>query len=450
MKKLFLSAALLLFLFANGHAAVAPTTALSASTFINSMGVNTHIIYKDGAYANAASVVQDLNYIGVYHVRDSAPTSWNPGTASLGDYVTWANAGIYFDLLGAQIASDGSSVDLTMINAIAGSIQNNILSIEGPNEINNWPVGPYDGLPAGTAAAIAFMGDLYTAVHSDPALIPGILVYDMTGAPSVSSLAARADVANTHPYPSNGQQPYDFVEGAFAGYTMSRPFPEVITEIGNFSLPPGWLAGTPWWEGYTELGIDEPTQAKSIINSYFDGALFGVGRTYIYELLDEKADPTMTLPEFHFGMFRFDTLTQPAASAHMPKASAIAIHNLTTLLNANGATPVNSFAQRQLSYSVENMPSTGSSLLLQRADGTFILALWNNVPFWYWDSIISMPVNSTPIQVMLQLQQQASSIQVFDPLVGITPITSQQNIQGMTLNVPDHPILVTITLGSKR
>src|SRR5215213_4148070 len=429
MKKLssYLHFGLFLFSCADVHAAA--TTAVTADAFIDSMGVNLSLPNKDSAYGDVAQVVQDLNYLGIHHIRD--------GIASPQDYVTLANAGIKFSLLGGQMAADGSCVDMALVDAIANRVGPSIIAIEGPNEVDNWPVGPYKGIPVGDQAAIAFMHDLYVAVKANPHLAPGTIVYDMTG--PVYSLAGRADVANSHPYPSHGQQPYTFIQNAFNHYLMPAPFPKVITEIGYFNLPPSWPQGKPWEEASAFLGIDEATQAKGILNIYFDAALFGVSRTYVYELLDPFSDPNSTDWQQHFGLFRF---------THEPKPSAVAIHNLTTILRNNDGSQVKNSAPGRLDFSFESMPSTGSSLLLQRSDGTFLLALWNNVDFWASDWTTSVPVNSTPVKVMLHLQQQASSIQVFDPLVGTKPLSSNQNLQGLLLNVPDHPILVAITLAS--
>ncbi|MGD0961671.1 MAG: hypothetical protein ABSB19_17815 [Methylomonas sp.] len=416
------------------------TPAMSVDDFRDSLGVNTHIIYKDGAYARVSNVIDDLNYIGIKHVRDGVPMAWWPGSASLGDYAAMANGGILFDLivdLGIRIDRTKSIVEqnILMMDAIAAVTPNSIIAIEGPNEINNWPVPPYDGY-TGTGAAVAFQDDLYKAVHSD-ANLPHV-VYDMTGSPMVDSLAGRADVENMHSYPHNGQQPFGYISGAFArNYAAAESYPGVITELGNFSLPPTWPAGKPWWEGYTELGVDEATQAKMIVNAYFDAAAVGVMLTYVYELLDEKEDPTSTLAEFHYGLFKFD---------HTPKVSATALHNLNTILTTNGAANANVFANGGLDYTLHNLPASAGTLLLQKTDGAFVLALWNNTPFWTWTQTQSAPIHSSPADVLLQLEQQASAIKIYDPLKSPSPFETRRYTQGTILEIPDHPILVEITL----
>ena len=46
-------------------------TILSASSFVGSIGVNTHAGYAWGSYNNLALMVDDLKYLGVTTLRDS-------------------------------------------------------------------------------------------------------------------------------------------------------------------------------------------------------------------------------------------------------------------------------------------------------------------------------------------------------------------------------------------
>lgn len=46
------------------------TTVMRAEDFLNTLGVNTHIPYTDGGYANINNVASDLAYLGIDNVRD--------------------------------------------------------------------------------------------------------------------------------------------------------------------------------------------------------------------------------------------------------------------------------------------------------------------------------------------------------------------------------------------
>lgn len=106
-------------------------SASRAASFLNSLGVNVHVEYTDGKYANSSQVVSDLAYLGVDHVRDATLNAGNQGQSSYG---VLAAAGIKFDLifLGWNIPSSFSLLD-KFLTAHPGAVD----AIEGPNEINN-------------------------------------------------------------------------------------------------------------------------------------------------------------------------------------------------------------------------------------------------------------------------------------------------------------------------
>ncbi len=68
-------------------------TAISAASFINSLGVNTHIDFDNYGYQNLSTVESSLEYLGVKNVRDSGPNN--------SDLTTWLQVsqatGVKFD-----------------------------------------------------------------------------------------------------------------------------------------------------------------------------------------------------------------------------------------------------------------------------------------------------------------------------------------------------------------
>ncbi len=412
---------------------------MSTADFLDTLGVNTHIVYKDGAYANIANVARDLSYLGIHHVRDNVLNHLGPDTASLGDYKTLADIGAKFDLvvtyaLPTPAGAGFVEQNIFMLDAMEAAMPHGIEAVEGLNEVNNWPIPSYRG-ETGVAAALESQKDLYRAVHADPHL-RGITVYDLTGAGQQPSFAGRADFGNQHPYPHNALQPAAWIAQGFAqAYSAQGAYKRVITETGNFSLPRDWPVGKPWWEAGAMLGVDEATQAKSILNTYFSAAAQGVSRTYVYELLDEKPDVGSLVTSMHYGLFRFDNSPKPAAEA---------IHNLTTMLKAPGARP--GASQQGLDYAIAGAPATMRSFLLQHADGRFVMALWNEVPFWMWNGPASRPVTAPPVPVTLTLAQPAGSIRVFDPLVSANPIKPASRGREIAVALTDHPTLVEIWL----
>lgn len=397
-----------------------PTT-IPLAAFVDSLGINIHINYKDGAYADAGQVAADLRHLGIVHVRQGIPASW--GTVRPADFTTLAQQGVRFDMV-LRWEDVENGFYQTFLHDLVQANPGSLAAIEGFNEINNWPV-TYAG-QTGPAAAQMALQAVYAAVHADP-LLKGVPLFDMTGAPRVARINKRADVANAHPYPHNGRQPCGAVDRAFdEGYVQPAPLPRVITEIGNFTLPRDWPANKSWWHGYTMLGVDEATQAKSVIAAYFCAARAGVSRTYVYELLDEKPDPANTQPEMRFGVFRFD---------HSPKPAATAIRNLVLLLNQAAVRP----GSAALARDAITAPASVRKLLLRKQGGGLILALWNDVDFWSFDG----PLNAAPVPVTLRLSRPVA-VDIFDPLAGTAPVARRGAALAIDIPVPDHPILVEL------
>jgi len=397
---------------------------LTVAEFLDTLGVNVHLNYKDTAYADAAAVARDLHYLGIRHVRDALPMAWSAGGAHPEDFAYMVKAGVKFDLG----VDGGKSFDPNVVVARADEVSKlmpgAIEAIEGFNEINNWPV-TYKGTTS-PAAADAAMRALYAALHADPHLA-GVPVYDMTGAPTPMDLTGRADFANAHPYPHNGNPPAITADPDLKGHVGAS----VVTEIGNFSLPATWPAGKPWWEGYTMLGMDEESQAKSILLSYFSAAEAGIKRTYVYELLDEKTDPGSNQPEFHYGLFHHD---------HSPKAAAVAIHNLTTFLaGAGGASPPMDDEPPPLK--LLNAPPHTHLLYIRGGQKTWFAAVWIDAPFWKWTGPTAERAPKTSIDIKLEYRTKILSISKFDTINGETTKLLSLNSKNY-LSVYDHPVII--------
>jgi hypothetical protein len=102
----------------------------------------------------------------------------------------------------------------------------------------------------------------------------------------------------------------------------------------------------------------EDQQAKFYLNTYLHFYKQGWTHTFIYQMRDNEGGPANT-----WGIYHADST---------PKIAAADIHNLTTILADN-----TSHARGKLKYSIPNEPATMHDLLLQRSDGTFYLAVWD-------------------------------------------------------------------------
>ncbi|WP_321920385.1 calcium-binding protein [Paraburkholderia tropica] len=402
------------------HAADA-VRAMPTSDFIDSLAVNTHVNYTDGAYVNVHNIADDLNWLGIRHVRDIVPN----GSPPFDNYVYLARRGVKFNFLVRTNIDESIAQAVALNTAVPGSVA----AIEGFNEIDNFPV-TYNGLK-GAAAGLASQRDIYSRVQTTPALA-GVRVYDVTGydPKGVDTRTSSADYSNTHVYPQNGEQPSYNANGdhwlpAALGSVKKFELPVVVTEFGYFSMPQS---------GWYMLGVDEPTQAKGVLNGYMDAAAAGVKRLFVYELLDQKPDPQNKNAEMHYGMFRND---------NSPKVVAHTIRNLTTILNTNTPHRTRAAARDTLAYTLSGMPVSAYSLLLKKKDGRFVLALWNETPIW--DRAKGTPLVSPPVPVQVGLGANARRVDVYDPMVSAEPLAAHRNEGQISVDVPDHPILLEIT-----
>ncbi|MBY2918281.1 calcium-binding protein [Rhizobium leguminosarum] len=390
--------------------------AVRINDIIRSFGIDTHIDYTDGKYSNVGEVVKALNYLGLDTVRDHAPNSASDpnGQTHLGDA---AEAGVQF-VFSAQREVDPATV-AQRLHSFVQAHPGSVVGIEGPNEVNNWPVS-YHGL-SGQAAAVAYQKDLSADVNADP-LLKNIPVLGFTG----YTVASASDYTTIHTYAKDGDQPYSWLSRESGVQRAADPGkPLAITETGyHTSLTADTNGG---WEG-----VSEATQAKLLLNTLMDGAALGSKQTFIYELLDAYSDPQGTNQEKHFGLFHLDYSAKPAATA---------IHNLTEILADDGAAKA-SFSAGTLDYSIDGLPSSARSLLTEKSDGSYQIIVWNEPDIWSQSSDTAIQATTTAVKV--NLGASFGSVKVFDPVTGTTAVKSLSNVSSLTLDVVDHPVIIEV------
>jgi hypothetical protein len=401
--------------------------AVSNDTFLSSLGINTHVSqgYNPGSY------VLPLRYLGVRNIRDSRG---NPS----GLILLHQQAGIRVDLLADQV--DGViSVARTLARAGA------LLSIEGPNEPNNFTItynGQKGGGTSGSWIPVAqLQKDLYSAVKSDPELKQFPVFHVSEGGAETDNVGLQfltipagagtllpegtqfADYANPHNYVSGNHIGYvdnqawqaadptlnSYWDGLYVEYgrTWKRHFPGYsnaeLQVLPRVTTETGWSAANL---------AEERIQGVILVNTYLAQFKRGWRYTFIYQLGEgEGGGGTQGL--FHENW--------------TPKLAAIYIHNLTSILADDKpvATP------GKLDYSIANQPSTVHDLLLQRSDGVFQLLVWGEQVTGSNDVIVNL--GSTP-----------ATVKIYDTAVGNTPIQNLTNVTSVPLTVTDHAMIVEI------
>jgi hypothetical protein len=416
-------------LFFTAYNARADTRAVSANDFLNSIGVNTHI---SNGLDNVKGATGPLLYGGFRNIRD--------GGRNIPALITLhAATGVKVALM----PSNGS-VSITISNLEQLAAAGALLASEGPNEPNNFPV-TYQGKTSGfetTFRPVAlFQRDLYRAVKSDPKL-KGIPVFHSSeaggaepdnvglqfltiprGAGTLMPAGTRyADYANCHNYvirkifvdnaawgaesPDVKVPPYDGMYSEY-GVTWHRQF--LGYPVSQLAAVPKVTTETGWFTQGT-YAISEDQQGKLFLNLYLAAFKRGWSYTFIHTLRDN-------VDKGYWGLFHTD---------YTPKLSATYLHNLTTIL-----ADASSIAPGSLNYSIPAEPVTVHDLLIQKSNGTFELAVWDE------------KATGTD-NVTVNLGSTYATVNVYDPTLGTSPTKTLSNVPSIPLTLSDHPVIIEI------
>jgi hypothetical protein len=309
-----------------------------------------------------------------------------------------------------------------------------LAAIEGPNEINdNWDGGgahPPDSVvetdnnfAAAQAAFLSWAQALWafraanaTALGGVELLSPTILYYtaDNSEWGTLPSVKQYVDYGTFHYYsgnqgtdgvPSWPSDPDNFAVYYGLAQNAINPGGSMVQSEGGASME----AGT----GYAP---DGRSQARYFLMQLFDHFAVGGHRFMLYELFDGNTGTSD--PQDNYGIYKSDELT--------PKPSAIAMHNLASLLslNDNWLDPANLSdiadfvpAYSGAGFSISGLASAGaagSSLIMPKSDGSTIIAVWNE-PEIDDGSGVSLNPAADPIVVNFG---STHAYRVFDPTGG--------------------------------
>jgi hypothetical protein len=415
-----------------------PATAVAANGFLNSLGINIHM--SQGVLE--ASYEPLFNYTGIRNARDLGASGHAAAYVTLHD-----NTGVLFDIFADNSGNVGDLLSTGKSLANAGGL----LAFEGANEPNNFPI-TYDGQKGGATGTwlpvAQYQSAIYSQVKGDSTLMQyPVFGVSLDGAENdnvglqfltIPSGAGTlmpdgtqyADYANPHDYliPFDNSLlvnneawgasgplvtgPWDGLyreygvtwKNHFAGYSNDQlaTLPRVTTETG-------WPTGNG-----TNRTISEDQQGKLYLNTFLDFYKQGWTQTFIYQMRDNEGGPANT-----WGIFHADST---------PKSAATDIHNLTTILADD-----TSNAPGSLGYSISNEPATVHDMLIQKSNGTFYLAVWDE-----------RVVGTGSDDVTVNLGGAHSTVNVYDPTIGTSIQQHLTNVSSVTLSLSDHPLILAI------
>jgi hypothetical protein len=336
-----------------------------------------------------------------------------------------------------------------------------LVAAEGPNEPNNFAFS-YNGNQCsfnngnGSFLPCAqFQRALYLMVHRDPKLA-GIPVWGMTAVgaepdnvglqwlkiPAGSKAlmpdgTQYADVANVHNYVQGNGSSANTLEDnqAFWAESVDRGG----TCAGCFNVYGEYWGGAggstgqgTWAKGYpinvlgqnqipkvtTETGwnitktpaVSADMQGRLLTDVYLQAYKQGWSKTFIYLMFNNAGD-------HGYGMLNV---------SRRPALLGQYIHNLTRILADHSS----SFKPSSVNYSLSGMPSTGYSMLMQKSNGKYDLAIWGEAF-----------ASKTSSKITVNLGE-AHQVKVYDITQGTAPIREPGNVTSVQVTLTDHAVIV--------
>jgi hypothetical protein len=415
------------------------TTAVSANDFLNSIGVCVHV--QHGVPAD--KLVEPLKYTGIRVVRDGADQNFDMS----GLLLLHRQAGVLIDFGPGSAATD-PEIPKTIKACKKLAEAGGLLSIEGPNEPNNFGGVTYHGQNSDKLKSWVpvanFQRDLYRSVKSDPMLskYPVFGVSEAGAEDDNSGLqylkvpegvnatmpagTEFSDYLNVHNYVCGHiDHLIDNQATAAAAVEAGSVAPAGIDDLwGNHGLTwrkhfqgyskaklntiPKVTTETGWKSDGTPAGDD--LQGKVLTNLYLAQYKAGWKHIFVYEFTDD-ADGA-------FGFYKGDLTT--------PRKAADYLHNLTTILADNASL----MRPGKVRYTISDKPATVHDLLIQKSNGTYELAVWGERV--KGSSNITVDLGGLPY----------ASVKVYDPTIGTTPTQTLRSVASVPLSVSDHVLIL--------
>lgn len=357
--------------------------ARSADSFVDAIGVNTHLHYEDTPYNDFPKVKSALLDLGIRHIRDGlVDSTWQPYYDRLNEL---GREGIHA-LLIRSIPSRYNEHYQPSPERIIPTLSKLADSVEGIEGTNEPDLSHRDGADW-VAQTRENQREIFKAVKGDatfgrlPVVGPSVCFSDQ---PELGDQSDYLDYGNSHPYPG-GRPVSEEIDTELAKQkAVSGKKPLMITESGYHTA----VATT---DGH--LPVSESAEAKYLPRLFAEYFRRGVVRSYDYQLLDQ-AEGEATDPETHFGLLRHDFSRRPAYGA---------MKNLIALLSDKGGEA----AADELDFTLTaadggKLPDTVHHALLRKANGWHYLLVWNDVRSW--DPKKRVDVTVEPVKAVLTLK----------------------------------------------
>jgi hypothetical protein len=314
-------------------------TAKSAKGFADSVGINVHLSYTDSAYVTKFDVVRDaLVDLHVRHLREGLVKAGN--TAYFSHLHELGQLG--FKAMFITAPDQGEST-LESFPARVGPI---IEGYEAPNEFDQ------SRAPDWTGTLRIYMGTLHAVSTRMRIPVTGPSLTKPESFALLGDVSALISYGNLHNYPA-GRHPGTHGWGA-------NGYGSLTYNVANVERYAGDLPVMTTETGYTNdagaaNAVTEELAAKYLprLIAYHFSA--GISRTYIYELLSSGRED--------FGILSRDARKKPAY---------FALEELMKMVDDR----TESRSPGSLDLHMSGGNGDMQHLLLQKADGSFLLLIW--------------------------------------------------------------------------
>jgi hypothetical protein len=362
-------------------------TPVNADSIADSVGVNIHLHNANTVYGNFDLIHRLLTNLGLRHTRDGLiDTTWQEYYRR---HIALGQLGIKCLFITSPNQSDA------LITRWPSRVPGAFEGYEAPNEYD------LSGDPHWAATLIPFVRRLYGAVKSNSATakfpVVGPSLTQTASYGQVEGLEQYFDLSNLHNY-FGGRNPGTPGWGA-GGYGS------IAYNIKNSQA--AWPAKSIWTTetGYitdtgNPEGIPELVEGKYAPRMILEQALHGVGRTYIYELIDEGS--AIAGDTGHFGLARMDGT---------PKPAFIALKSLIAML----ADPGPEVPPRNLHFTLVGASGNVHHLLMMKHDGAYYLAFWLEEQDYDPVRHVETPVNPEKLMFTSGRPFQSAQLLAFNP-----------------------------------
>ncbi|MDN5778304.1 MAG: hypothetical protein L0H96_15495 [Humibacillus sp.] len=358
-----------------------------------------------GAYGHRDAVKDRLVELGVGHIRNRL-YSGNRGQIAFVRQL--AASGIRLNA-GISDPSNKGGTPEQLVALVAEQLPDACSSFEGANEWNlqggrNW-----------VSELRTHQSRLYRAAKANartrniPVVGPSLGMRKDYAA--LGDLSAMMDRGNIHLYTGGFSPGYRSDDQLAEERRVCGSKPVFVTETGWHNA--SRYTGTHNYTPENIAGIYAPR----LVLEYFRR---NVPRVFIYELVDDPANPAMNDHEAHFGLLRNDFSRKPAFTA---------LANFQKLLDSPNASKG---AGRSLTYGLTGATSDVRSVLVSRNDGTSVLFLWRDVAVWDVNTRRELVVKPATVTVNVG---QRSSIRAYKPSTSNGALQSAASTSGMSLPI---------------